>query len=225
LTRRHLLACGAIAFVFYVALDTVSALLYDGYSWSSQTISELSAVGAPTAPLWAWFGPIYTILALSFALGVWFSAGGNRRLRVLGILLFALGVVGLLWPLGPMHRREVLAAGGGTWTDTVHIALSMVTVPLNLLIIAVGAAAFGRGFRIYSILTLAALLLFGALTGVGGARVASNGPTPLLGLWERIVVFGYMAWVAVLALKLMRQPSPPARSARVRRYASTRVPL
>jgi len=46
--------------------------------------------------------------------------------------------------------RRSLAAGGGTWTDTMHIVLAMVTVPLMLVAIGVGAAALGKRFRYYS---------------------------------------------------------------------------
>jgi hypothetical protein len=35
-------------------------------------------------------------------------------------MFIAHDVTGFFWP--PMHQREVLAAGGGTRTDTMHIA-------------------------------------------------------------------------------------------------------
>jgi hypothetical protein len=64
------------------------------------------------------------------------------------------GALGLVWPFAPMHLRETLAAGGGSLTDTMHIALASVTVGLMLLAIGFGAAAFGKPFRLYSITTL-----------------------------------------------------------------------
>ena len=60
-----------------------------------------------------------------------------------------------------MHLRETLAAGGGTVSDTMHLVLASVTVLLMLLAIAFGAAAFGRPFRLYSIVTLVILETFG----------------------------------------------------------------
>ena len=63
-----------------------------------------------------------------------------------------------------MHQRAVLAAGGGTLTDTMHIVFSMVTVFLMMLAIGFGAAAFGKRFRLYSIATMVILVAFGTLT-------------------------------------------------------------
>ena len=50
--RKALLACGVAAFLLYFALDLVAALLYDGYSYTDQTINELSAIDAETRSLW-----------------------------------------------------------------------------------------------------------------------------------------------------------------------------
>ena len=46
-----------------------------------------------------------------------------------------------------MHQREVLAAGGGTLSDTMHVVLGGVTVFLMFLAIGFGATAFGKRFR------------------------------------------------------------------------------
>jgi len=46
-------------------------------------------------------------------------------------------------------------------------------------------------------------LIFGVLAGIDGPRIAANLPTPWLGVWERINVFGYMLWVFILAIVLI----------------------
>jgi hypothetical protein len=46
--------------------------------------------------------------------------------------------------------------------------------------------------------------VFGVLTGLDQPRLAANLPTPWMGVWERISIFGYMLWVAVLAIALLR---------------------
>ena len=112
-------------------------------------------------------------------------------------------VIGLFWP--PMHQRGVLAAGGGTLTDILHIVWTMITVPLMLLAISFGASGFEKGFRIYSILTIVAMLLFGILTGLNSPKMEANLPTPLIGVWERICIGAYMLWVIVLAIILLRR--------------------
>ena len=121
---------------------------------------------------------------------------------MVGAVLIANGLISLGWP--PMHQRAVLAAGGGTLTDTMHIVWSMVTVLLMILAIGFGAVAFGKRFRFYSVATMVILAAFGVLTGMDAPRVQANLPTPWLGLWERISVAVDMLWVAVLAITLLR---------------------
>ncbi len=200
--RKVLLVCGILSSLLYGAM--MGAIRFEGYSPISQTVSELSAIGAPTRPLWAVLGPVYDVLVLAFGLGVWVSAGGKRALRVVGGLLVALAMLGWVWPFASMHQREVLAAGGGTLSDTLHIILGAVTVLFMLVVIGFGATAFGKRFRLYSIATILILLVFGALTGLDGPRIAANLPTPWVGLWERINIGVFLLWVVVLAIALLR---------------------
>jgi hypothetical protein len=72
----------------------------------------------------------------------------HSHLAPCGRLIIADGSLGLFWPFAPMHLREALAAGGSTRSDTLHIVLASVTVLLMLLAIGVGAAAFGKRFRL-----------------------------------------------------------------------------
>jgi hypothetical protein len=202
MVRKALLACGILSSLLYVAMNIFVAMQYPGYSSASQTVSELSAIDSPTRPLWVPLGIAYTLLLAAFGLGVWESAGRNRPLRVVGSLLVASGIIGLVWP--PMHQRAVLAAGGGTLTDTLHLVWSAVTVLLFMLEIGFGAAAFGKRFRLYSIATMVILVVFGALVGTGAPRVGANLPTPWIGVWERINIGVFLLWVVVLAIALLR---------------------
>ena len=86
----------------------------------------------------------------------------------------------------------------------MHIVWSIVTVFLFMLEIGFGAAAFGKRFRLYSIATMVILVVFGALTGLDGPRVAANLPTPWVGVWERINIGVFLLWVVVLAIALLR---------------------
>jgi hypothetical protein len=176
--------------------------LYEGYNWVSQTVSELSAVNAPTRPLWFVLGTIYTLLIAAFGWGVVKSAGEGRSLRIVGILLIINGLMGLTW--SPMHQREVLAAGGGTFTDTWHLAMSVITVLLMFLSIGFGAVAFGEKFRFYSIATILVFIVFGVLTFSEAPSIDKNGSTPFIGLWERINIAAFMVWLFVFAIILLR---------------------
>ena len=182
-SRKALLVCGIASSLLYALM--IWTIRYEGYNLVSQVPSELTAIGAPTQRLWVLLGPIYTLLVAAFGWGIWRSAGENFTVRLVGGLVLAYASLGLLWPFAPMHQREVLAAGGGTLSDTMHVALGGVTVFLMFLAIGFGARAFGKRFRLYSIGSIVVLLAFGALTFVDASRLQANLPTPWIGLWER----------------------------------------
>jgi len=200
--RKALLACGIVASLLYIGM--ILAIRYEGYNPITQVPSELTAIGAPTRTLWSWLAWVYTVLVLAFGWGVWKSAAINRPLRVVGALLLVSGLLGFLWPFAPMHQREVLAAGGGTFGDTLHRILGIATVLLFVVTVGFGAAAYGPRFRFYSIATLVIAFAFGMLTGLESPRLAANLPTPYIGLWERISIAAYMIWLMLLAIALLR---------------------
>jgi hypothetical membrane protein len=206
--RENLLACGVLAAILYVGATFAIGLLWNGYSVTTQTISELSAIGAPTRSLWSGLMAIYTALMIAFASGLWRFAP-NRPLRIAGALLLTQVVFAVFWP--PMHQRDVLAAGGRTLTDTLHVAWMMVSGILFMASMAFAAAAFGRRFRLWTAAMLVVLFTCGMVTGTYNARLEANLPTPGLGLWERVSAAAFMVWVASLAVALLRGPdaAPP----------------
>src|SRR5215211_3839821 len=103
MTRKILLVCGIVSSLLYVGMNVFVPMRWEGYSSVSQTVSELSAIGAPTRALWVALAAVYTLLVLAFGCGVWLSAGRNRRLRIVGGLMIASGIIGPFWP--PMHLR------------------------------------------------------------------------------------------------------------------------
>jgi hypothetical protein len=211
--RTALVACGVAAPLLYTAMTFFVGLLWEDYSATSQTISELSAIGAPTRRLWMMLGGAYSLLIIAFGWIVWKSAVSSPAQRVLGIVLMVHGAFGCFWP--PMHQREVLAAGGGTLTDTLHIVWATVTGLLFLLEAGLGAAAFGKRFRVYSIATTAIVLACGAMTATYASRMQADLPTPWLGVWERVSSTAYMMWIAVLAISLWQIQQLTAVSGRV----------
>ena len=200
--RQALLVCGILSSLLYVAKTVLVARQWPEYSSFAQTISELSAIDAPTRSTWAVPGAVYTVLVTLFGWGVVRSSGSNRRLLLVGVLILLYGSLGLLWPLAPMHQRQVLAAGGGTASDTMHLVLAGVTVTLMLVAIGLGAAGLGPRFRVYSIVSLIVLAVCGALTFLDAPGLARNEPTPWTGVWERINLGVFLLWVVALAIAL-----------------------
>jgi len=203
--KKVLLAGGILSSLLYVAMNIFVAMQYPGYNSASYTVSELSAIGAPTRSLWTGWAFVYTFLVTAFGWGIFKSAGANRAVRIMGTLILIYGALGLGWHFAPMHQREVLAAGGGTASDTMHLVLSFVFVLLMVMAIGFGAAAFGEAFRFYSIVSLVVLLIFGILTGLEAPDVETNRPTPLIGVWERINIGIFLLWVIILAIVLLQR--------------------
>lgn len=202
--RKVLLACGILAALLYaVAHDVLAATLYKGYSPLSQTVSELSSIGAPTRPAVTAVVLIYGALLIAFGIGVWQSARGKRALRVTGGLLIASGATGPLWLPFPITARGEIASATGI-ADIMHVILGAMTILFMLSIIGFGAAASGKRFRLYSIVTFATEAVFWALTSMYAPRVAAGEPTPWLGIVERIGLGVWLLWLAVLAITLLR---------------------
>ncbi len=201
--QKFLLACGIISSLLYVAMNVFIPMFYPGYSVVNQTVSELSAIGAPTRVLWVVPGILYSLLIVAFGWGIYRSTDQNRYLRLAGTLMIISGLLSFTWT--PMHQRVVIAAGGGNFSDTWHIAMSFITLALMLSMIGLGAAALKGSFRIYSMATIAVFIVFGILTWLESPGISTNGPTPMIGVWERINLGAYMLWVMVLAAILLRR--------------------
>ena len=80
--RKVLLICGILSSLLYVGTDILGGILYAGYSFTSQAISELFAIGAPTSGLVVPLFTVYSLFLLAFAFGVWVSSGRKRALRL-----------------------------------------------------------------------------------------------------------------------------------------------
>lgn len=50
--NKVLLVCGIVSSALYIGTDILASMPYPGYSYTAQQVSELSAIGAPTRPLW-----------------------------------------------------------------------------------------------------------------------------------------------------------------------------
>jgi len=90
-----------------------------------------------------------------------------------------------------------------TAVDIVHNTLGGVTEVIYLAALALAASALGTAFRLYSITTFVILLSFGVQMVREAPRVGTGGPTPLIGVWQRINIGVFVLWVIVLAIVLL----------------------
>ena len=202
--QDNLLVCGTLAAFVYLLTDVLGSLRYPGYDFTSQGISELMAVGAPTKLLVDSIFFVYGLLAIGFAIGVIRETSrAERALRTTGVLLLAYAVI----PMALAGRFAAHQRGGAAaFSESVpHIIVTAVLVVLMLAAIAFGAFALGHRFRIYSFATLAVLVALGAVSGYYGARLAAGHSTPGFGIVERVLIYAFLAWAATLGIALLRK--------------------
>lgn len=197
-TRKILLMCGILSSLLYFITDMIGGMLWQGYSFIDQPISALAAVGSPVAGITSPLFFVYGLLLLAFGFGVWTASKNNKKsMRIMAALLISIGIVGLMWTPFPMHLDEPVDSPA----NTMHSVFAGIQVISTLLAIGFGAVAFRNWFRFYSIFTILILLI----AGFTAFWLASSGESLLFfGVIERINVYGYLMWMAVLAFVLLR---------------------
>lgn len=206
--RRALLATGLASSLLYPVIDLLAGLSYDGYSFYSQTISELGAIGAPHPP---WLLPVfltYTVLVVTFAVAVILEGRrGNRKVSRVGWMLLAYMVVGSGTSIFPVHVR-----GAAAFADELpHIVTGLAAIAVIVATMAAGSVALSKRFRNYSWTTIATLLFFGALTVPFGMKLAAGEPTPGMGIVERLAYYSILAWIGGLSVALLRRANADSR--------------
>ncbi len=123
---KVLLGGGMAAAGIYALGNVISGLLYDGYSFRDQAISELSAFGSPVRPLMVTVILISNMLVVGLAVGLWRSTD-RKSLRGAAALLLAAGLAGL-----PNHTVWAMSSRWmeGGLNDTMHQITSSVWVVL-----------------------------------------------------------------------------------------------
>ena len=203
--QDNLLVCGTLAAFVYLLTDVLGSLRYPGYDFTSQGVSELMAVGAPTKLLVDSIFFVYGLLAIGFAIGVIRDAPRGERARALrttGVLLLAYAAI----PMALAGRFAAHPRGAGAFSASVpHIIVTAVLVVLMLAALAFGAFALGRRFRFYSLGTLGLIVALGVVSGYYGARLAAGQSTPGFGIVERVLIYAFLAWAATLGVALLRK--------------------
>ncbi len=77
----------------YAVGDVASGVLYDGYSFRDQAISELTAFGSAVRPLMVTVILTHALLVTAFGVGIWRSAD-HRSLRLVGVFMVGAGLIG-----------------------------------------------------------------------------------------------------------------------------------
>lgn len=206
-TTKHLLLGAVPAVVIYGLGDLLSGLLYDGYSFKDQAISELSAFGSPVRPLMATLILIHGALLLAFGIGL-LRVARQRSIRSVGWLLVAGFFLVGLWnhTIWAMSSRDLNTG----FNDTMHITLTGVFTVLVVAMMVLSSVAYRGWFRVYSLVTLLFVAVFG-MAAAFAIRGLEQNDTPWAGGFERINAYTYFAWLVVLAVTVMRREFPSTR--------------
>ena len=198
--QRTLFLCGVLSPLLRVTTDIVAGKLWKDYNFASRSISDLSAVGAPTRSLVIPLEIASLVLSILFAIGVWLLARDNLLLRITAAMLFGSGVFSLIGQFFPVHLAESITTSANK-TNTIIIGIS---VALLVLAMVFGAAAFRGCFRIFSIGMFVVFLVEDIWATWGKPFTLGGERGPLVGVQERTMLWGYLLWMAVLAVKLLR---------------------
>lgn len=200
--KAILLTCGILSSVLYILTDLVSVGIWSDYHYASQTVSELFAIDSPIRTFVIICFIIYAFLIFAYGTGIWLTSDGKRSLKVAAILIIGKEILGLTGTLFfPIHLRGV----EGNYSDIMHGIVTAAGVFFFMFpAMIAGAVTFKGTFRIYSIVTMTLFIFFGILTGTMQPLYAANLPTPMMGIWERINIYGYMLWIVILSIKLLK---------------------
>src|SRR3982750_1664342 len=93
--RSGALTCGILSSFIFLLANIITVIVYQGYDPVSQTVSELSAIGAPTRTMWVALMVVYTLLLIAFGWGVRQAGIEDRRLRIIGGLFIVDAIIGI----------------------------------------------------------------------------------------------------------------------------------
>ncbi len=197
---------GAASAVVYAAHVVLGGILWGGYSHLTQTISELTADGAPNAELLRVFTTVYGILALVFSVCLVFTLRNfqAKRVAVLGAVLL------LVMEFASLVGYGLFPLRGGTEMDPENMGHLIVTGIVvictisSVLLVGLGLVKT-PGFKalgVFSIVCAAMIVVSGGMTPVAIAT-----ELPVGGLIERLNIFTLQTWVFVTSVSMLRKRS------------------
>jgi len=199
--QKLLISCGILAPLLYLGTDLLAGKLLKGYSFSSQSMSELGAAGSPTRPLVVALTLVASALMIAFGIGVWQAAGPAILPRIVAGLILGNAVAGLAATLYFPNRFGVRPAFG-----TPGVLLMFLSVLCFVLAMVFGAAAFHGWMRILSIAIPAAYIIL-AIVRFATAASSAEGTNMLIGAQERTMAYSFLLWTMALAIYILLQTS------------------
>jgi hypothetical protein len=195
LTQKLLISCGIISPLIYLGTDWLAGKVLKGYSFTAQSISELSAAGSPTRSLVVSLTLVAGLFMIAFGICVWQMSGQMLLPRIVSGLVIGNVIAGLVATIFFPNRfgeRPVFGSPG--------VILMFFSVLFFILAMVLGAMAFGGWFRILSIAIPSTYILLAILRF---ATSSTGEVVSLVGAQERTMSYSFLIWVMALAIYLL----------------------
>jgi len=192
-----LLSCGILAPLLYLVSDLLAGKLINGYSFSAQSMSELGAEGSPTRPLFVAFTLLASAFMIAFVYGVWRVVSPGILPRIVAGLILCNVIAGLTATIFFPNRFGIRPGFA-----TPGVLLMFLSVLCFVLAMVIGAMAFQSWMRILSIAIPAAYVLL-AILRFATVKFSDEGTIVLIGVQERTMAYGFLAWIVGLAIYLL----------------------
>ena len=190
--------CGIISLLSYTAMVVFSPLAYPGYDWLSMAVSDLSAVGAPSAELAGQLNALYGPCGLVSIMAVC-VASQNLKTKVLRLGIYFFAAMEWISDVGYKLFPWVADADSSHPQNVMHLIVTALVVIFSLtalILSIIGAKKEGmKSLFIWACVCLAAMLLGPIGTGIM--------PKAVFGLFERFSTFSAVAFNAVLGTFLL----------------------
>lgn len=189
---------GVFAPSLSLAADFLACARWRAYRPMAQSISELTAVGAPSRVLATVVGVARDAALAAFATGMLRSVADARAPRVMGRMVLANALIdaSALCVLPRDYTQP-------SWSrrNTANTLVMAVGVACSIGAMVAGVATGPRWFRAAS---AGIPLSYAAATLLVLARRSGPGTAAATGAQERTMAYSYQLWVAALGVALMR---------------------
>ncbi|SEF85769.1 Protein of unknown function [Butyrivibrio sp. Su6] len=190
--------CGIISLLSYTAMVVFSPLAYPGYDWLSMAVSDLSAVGAPSAELAGQLNALYGPCGLVSIMAVC-VASQNLKIKILRLGIYFFAAMEWISDVGYKLFPWVADADSSHPQNVMHLIVTALVVIFSLtalILSIIGAKKEGmKSLFIWACVCLAAMLLGPIGTGIM--------PKAVFGLFERFSTFSAVTFNAVLGTFLL----------------------
>lgn len=200
--QKILLSVGILASLLYLGTDLLAGLRLMGYSFAAQSISELSAAGSPTRSLVVSLTLVAHALMIAFGCSVWRAAGQALLPRLVGGLVIAnvvAGLIAILFFPTRFGERPIFGSPG--------VIIMLLSVTFFVLAMVIGAVAYGSWFRILSIAIPVSYIMLAVLRFATATISSAGSAVPLVGAQERTMSYSFLLWVIALAIYLLQLSS------------------